>query len=224
MTEVCDALHDSLLTCDESLIHRVTPDIMALCISKLKSGKAMEIKVLHLIIYIILVSVYISYCHYYLSLYYSMDILHMNCSYAALYLSPKMLNHHYALLIIIEEYLYSILLQKCLIMLLLNYLVAVCKLLICNLFIKQNILQHYAPWFILRLCIIMLTLVVTFIAVYYMHQRHLIESIMENFLLFYYQNKYLPLLFVIYWIVIFAKCHVHCGTQVALTIFQCLTG
>ena len=40
MTEVCDALHDNLLTCDESLIHRVTPDIMALCISKLKSGKS----------------------------------------------------------------------------------------------------------------------------------------------------------------------------------------
>ena len=27
MPEVCDALHDNLLTCDESLIHRVTPDI-----------------------------------------------------------------------------------------------------------------------------------------------------------------------------------------------------
>ena len=38
-----------------------------------------------------------------------------------------MLNHHYPLLIIKEEYLYSILLQKCLIMLLLNCLVAVCK-------------------------------------------------------------------------------------------------
>ena len=40
MTVVCDALHDNLLTCDESLVHRVTPDIMALCISKLKSGKS----------------------------------------------------------------------------------------------------------------------------------------------------------------------------------------
>ena len=40
MTEVCDALHDNLLTCDESLIHRVNPGIMALCISKLKSGKS----------------------------------------------------------------------------------------------------------------------------------------------------------------------------------------
>ena len=40
MTEVCDALHDNLLTYDESLIHRVTPDIMVLCISMLKSGKS----------------------------------------------------------------------------------------------------------------------------------------------------------------------------------------
>ena len=39
MTEVCNALHDNLLTCDEYLIHRVTPDIMASCI-KLKSGKS----------------------------------------------------------------------------------------------------------------------------------------------------------------------------------------
>ena len=45
-----------------------------------------------------------------------MDILHMNCQYPPLYLSPKMLNHHYPLLIIIDRYLYSILLQKCLIM------------------------------------------------------------------------------------------------------------
>ena len=111
----------------------------------------MEIKVLHLIIDIILVSVYIFYCHYCLSPYYSIDILHMNCYYLPLYLSPKMLNPHYPLLIIIEEYLYSILLQRCLIMLLLNYLAAVFKLPICNLLINQNILQHYAPWFILRL-------------------------------------------------------------------------
>ena len=40
MTEVCEALHDNLLTCDESLIHRVTSGIMALCITKLKSGKS----------------------------------------------------------------------------------------------------------------------------------------------------------------------------------------
>ena len=40
MTEVRDALHDNLLTCDEYLIHRVTPGIMALCITKLKSGKS----------------------------------------------------------------------------------------------------------------------------------------------------------------------------------------
>ena len=40
MTEVRDALHDNLLTCDESHIHSVTPCIMALCISKLKSGKS----------------------------------------------------------------------------------------------------------------------------------------------------------------------------------------
>ena len=39
MTEVRDALQDNLLICDESLMHSVTPDIMALCISKLKSGK-----------------------------------------------------------------------------------------------------------------------------------------------------------------------------------------
>ena len=57
-----------------------------------------------------------------------------------------------------------------------------------------------------------------------MHQRYSIECIMKNFLLFYYQNRYLSVLFVIYWIVIFAKCHVHCGTYVALPIFQCLTG
>ena len=39
-----------------------------------------------------------------------MDILHMNCYYPPLYLSPKMLNPHYPLLTIIEECLniYSI--------------------------------------------------------------------------------------------------------------------
>ena len=47
-----------------------------------------------------------------------------------------------------------------------DYLAAVFKLPICNLLIKQNILQHYAPWFILRLYIIMLTMVVTCIVVY----------------------------------------------------------
>ena len=129
--------------------------------------KSMEIKILHLIISLFLASVYIFYCHYCLSPYYSMDILHMNCYYPLLYLSPKMLNIHYPLLIIIEKYLYSILLRKCLIMLLLNYLPAVFKLPICNLLIKQNIPQHYAPWLILRLCIIMLTMVVTCIAVDY---------------------------------------------------------
>ena len=80
MTEVRDALHDNLLTCDESLIHRVTPDIIDLWISKLKScKKTMEINVSHLIIYLILASVYIFYCHYCLSPYYFMDIRHMNC-------------------------------------------------------------------------------------------------------------------------------------------------
>ena len=40
MTEDRDALHDNLLTCDESLIHGLKSDIMVLCISKLKSGKS----------------------------------------------------------------------------------------------------------------------------------------------------------------------------------------
>ena len=134
---------------------------MALCISQLKSGKSdgnkgftsdhllTSAKRLHILPSLLYKSI----------LFYGY-ILHMNCYYPPLYLSPKILNHHYTLLIIIEEYLYSILLQKCLIMLLLNYLAAVFKPSICNLPIKQNILQHYTPWFILRLCIIMLTMVV----------------------------------------------------------------
>ena len=36
-------------------------------------------------------------------------------------------------------------------MLLLNYLAAVFKLPLCSLLIKRNILQHYAPWFTLRI-------------------------------------------------------------------------
>ena len=49
MTEVFDALHHNLLTCDESLIHSVTTDIMVLYISVILV-KAMELNVSHLII------------------------------------------------------------------------------------------------------------------------------------------------------------------------------
>ena len=165
MTEVCDALCDNLLTCDESLIHRVTPGLMALCITKLKSGKSDGNKGF--------TSDHLNNSGTRLCILTSLlfkSILFHGYPPHELLLStivsiPKDIKSSLSSADNYRGISLSILLQRCLIMLLFKYLAAVCKLPICNLLIKQNILQHYAPWFILILCITKLIMVVTCIAV-----------------------------------------------------------